>query len=100
MTFYHKALIDGSECYQVQGYFEQMTPEEAATRNRRARLYCYVPAKVSPAVAVDCVGSRTVYPGGIDHYLSEYKKRIRQGKPRGMQVPRGNYHGGQHELLR
>ena len=86
MTFYHKALIDGSECYQVTGYFEQMTPEQAAAKNRRARLYCYVPAKVKPAVAVDCIGNRTVYAGGIDHMHQEYKKRIRQGKPRGMQL--------------
>ena len=86
MTFYHKALISGSECYQVTGFFEQMTPEQAAAKNRRARMYCYVPAKVSPAVAVDCAGNRTVYAGGIDHYLSEYKKRIRQGAKRGLQL--------------
>lgn len=86
MTFYHKALIDGSECYQVQGFFKSMTPEEAAAKNRRARIYCYVPAKVTPFVAIDCIGNRTVYPGGIDQMLMEYKKGIRQGKPRGMQL--------------
>ena len=86
MTFYHKALIDGSECYQVAGFFEAMTPEQAASKNRRARKYAYVVAKTTPFRATDCIGNVTIYPGGIEHYLKEYAKQIRQGAPRGMQL--------------
>ena len=62
MTFYHKALIDGSECYQVQGYFESMSPEEAAKKNSRARKYAYVIARTTPFKATDCVGKHNVLP--------------------------------------
>ena len=86
MTFYHKAFIDGSECYQVQGYFESMSPEEAAKKNSRARKYAYVIARTTPFKATDCVGNTTFYPGGIGQMLMEYKKSIRQGARRGMQL--------------
>jgi len=86
MSFYLKGLLDGSECWQVAGYYEPMTKEEAAGKNRRAIKYVYIEAKCRPLTVSKCDGTSQTYFGGISHYLHEYRESIRNGRRRGMQL--------------